>query len=106
MHMGQFNLFNADGTVQFVQCEWDGSLCSMHMGQFSLFNADGMVQFVQCRWDGSICSMHMGQFSLLSADGAVQFVLVLLWKGSVVFSMLSKSRMDGVSGEASGKPPV
>ena len=48
----------------------------------------------------------MGQFSLLSADGAVQFVLVLLWKGSFVFSMLSKSRMDGVSGEASGKPPV
>ena len=50
--------------------------------------------------------MQMGQFNLFSADGTVQFVVVLLWKGSVLFSMLRKSHMDGVSGEASGKPPV
>ena len=85
--MGQFSLFNA-------------------LGRFNLFNAHRRVQFVQCRWDGSICSMQMRQFNLFSADGTVHFVVVLLWKGSVLFSMLRKSSTDGVSGEASGKPPV
>ena len=93
-------MFNADWTVQFV------------------LHAHWTVQFVQCRWDSSICSMKMGQFNLFNADGTIQFVLVLLWKDSVLFSMLRKSRIDGVSGdvggdvsgdvggEASGKLPV